>query len=64
MAGFITYWPKEQIRKLKKAAIYPVIISGGTLCVAARRSYSIRCSWYKGQREFSSITCKKRRKDI
>lgn len=63
MAGFITYWPKEQIRKLEKEkdkgpiqvifgsvhtkmpsiksvkagdVIYPVTISGGTLCVAAR----------------------------
>lgn len=63
MAGFITYWPKEQIRKLEKEkdygliqvvfgsvhtkmpsiksvkegdVIYPVTISGGTLCVVAR----------------------------
>lgn len=63
MAGFITYWPKEQIRELKKEkdngpiqvvfgsvhtkmpsiksvkegdVIYPVTVSGGTLCVAAR----------------------------
>lgn len=63
MAGFITYWPNEQIKKLKKEkdegpiqvifgsihtrmpsiksvkvgdVIYPVTVSGGTLCVAAR----------------------------
>lgn len=63
MAGFITYWPKEQIKNLKKEkdsgpimvvfgsihtkmpsiksvkegdVIYPVTVSGGTLCVAAR----------------------------
>jgi len=63
MAGYITYWPKEQIRQLKKEkdngpvqvifgsihtkmpsiksvkegdVIYPVTVSDGTLCVAAR----------------------------
>lgn len=63
MAGFITYWPKEQIGKLEKEkdngpisvifgsahtkmpsiksvkegdVIYPVTVSGGTLCVLAR----------------------------
>lgn len=63
MAGFITYWSKEQVGKLKKEKdngpisvifgsahtkmpsiksvkegdiIYPVTVSGGTLCVLAR----------------------------
>lgn len=63
MSGYITYWPKEQIKKLEKDkdngpiqvifgsihtrmpsiksvkegdVIYPVTVSGGTLCVVAR----------------------------